>query len=122
MVPPFRHARADTDTAEEFWRFLKDWGGEWFWDHVHTPYGIDAVIDAMAGGTALFVTDGSYNRKIRRDTDSAGWLVYCTARKQIVLEGSLYEQNKTAGSYRGELLGLLAIHVFILGVEQFYGL
>lgn len=109
-------------SAEEFWEFLREWGGSWCWDHIHLPYGLDAVVDAVAAGSALFVTDGSYNRKIRRDVDSAGWLIYCKHRQQVVLEGSLFEQNATAGSYRGELLGLLAIHVFVLGIETFYGL
>lgn len=36
------------------------------------------------------------------------------------MRGSFYERNAKAGSYRGELLGLLAIHTFILAVETFY--
>jgi hypothetical protein len=54
--------------------------------------------------------------------DGAGWVVYCKKRKKIVLKGSFYEWNGTAGSYRGELVGLLSVHLLILAVEQFYDL
>jgi hypothetical protein len=32
----------------------------------------------------------------------------------------MYEVSAEAGSYRGELLGLLAIHTFVLAVSLFY--
>ena len=51
----------------------------------------------------------------------AGWLVYCTKRKRK-LYGSFFERSPKAGSYRGELLGLLAIHTLIAALEQFYSL
>jgi hypothetical protein len=39
-----------------------------------------------------------------------------------VLKGSFYELCNKAGSYHGELLGLLAIHLLILAIECFYAL
>ena len=107
---------------DDFWTFVKAWGGAWMWDDVTTPYGLNIVVNAIASGTAILVTDGSYNRKVRADIDGAGWLVYCTARKQIILIGSCYEWSTQAGSYRGELLGLLAVHVLIVAVENFFSL
>lgn len=92
------------------------------WDHVERPSGLDAVIDAIASGTAVFVTDGSYNWGIQRDIDGAGWLVFCTSGRRIVLRGSFSERNTKAGSYRAELLGLLAIHTFLLAAEAFFQL
>jgi hypothetical protein len=106
---------------EEFWTALRRWGGEWMWDHTYMPYGFDAVIDAVLAGSAVYVTDGSYNRSIRQDLNGAGWLIYCKSRRKIVFKGSFCEVNAAAGSYRGELLGLLAIHVFVLAVCEFYG-
>jgi hypothetical protein len=38
-----------------------------------------------------------------------------------MFKGSFCEVNAAAGSYRGELLGLLVIHVFVLTVCEFYG-
>ena len=39
--------------AEEFWNFLCGWGGEWLWDHMYTPFGLDAIFDAVASRTAI---------------------------------------------------------------------
>lgn len=110
------------DANEEFWEYVKSWGGAWLWDTIRTPHGLDAVVDAIASGSAIMVTDGSYCRNIRSEIDDAGWLIYCRQRKHIVLKGSTYEYCVTAGSYRGELLGLIALHLLILAVEEFYAL
>lgn len=114
--------RTRVDTEESFWNFVKQWGGEWMWESIYTPHGLDAVVEAVVEGSAVYVTDGSYSRKIRSDVDGAGWVVYCKKRKKIVLKGSFYEWNGTAGSYRGELVGLLSVHLLTLAVEQFYDL
>ena len=68
------------------------------------------------------MTDGSYNRPLRKDPSSAGWLVYSQQRKKIVLKSSFSEVSSGASSYRGKLLGLLAIHAFIIAVETYYTL
>jgi hypothetical protein len=86
------------------------------------PYGFDAVVDAIFSSKAIYVTDGSYNRPLRSELDGAGWLIYCPTRKRVVFTCSFCECNKYAGSYRGELLGLLAIHVFLLAITEFYDL
>lgn len=92
------------------------------WEDVNLSYGIDAVVDALASGSAILVTDGSYSRNIRADINGAGWLVYCTTRKKIILKATFYEPCLQAGSYRGELCGLLVVHLLALAVEQFYNL
>jgi hypothetical protein len=115
--------RASDREPEEFWEYLKSWGGKWLWDHVYyTPFGLDAVVEAIDLGSAVYVTDGSYSRKIRSEIDGAGYMIYCRRQKKVVLKGSFYELCEKAGSYRGELLGLLAVHLHILAIEQFYGL
>jgi hypothetical protein len=104
----------------EFWDFLRSQGGEWMWDHINLPYGLLPVVDSIASGNAVLVTDGSYNRVARPDIDGAGWLVYCREQRRVILTDSMFEISRNAGSYRGELLGLLAIHVFIVGVCEFF--
>ena len=37
------------------------------------------------------------------------------------ISGTLVEKSTYASSYRGELLGLLAIRLFLLAVEEYYG-
>jgi hypothetical protein len=80
----------DNKTAEEFWDFLRSWGRDWLWDHVYTPFGIDALVDSIADGTAVLVTDGSYSRKIRSNINGAGWMIYCRARHKVVFKGSFF--------------------------------
>jgi hypothetical protein len=113
---------SESEELDNFWDFLRSFGGGRMWDHVELPLGFDAVVDAVSAGSAVFVTDGSYNRGVRRDIDGAGWLVFCKIKRRIVLRGSFYERNAKAGSYRAELLRLLAIHTFLHAVESFFDL
>ena len=56
------------------------------------------------------------------EIDGASWMVYCKSRRKVVFKGSFYEWCATAGSYRGELLGLLVVHLLVMAVEIFYDL
>eukprot|EP00804_Cyclotella_cryptica_P019411 CCRYP_006610-RA/>CCRYP_006610-RA protein AED:0.67 eAED:-0.49 QI:0/0/0/0.33/1/1/3/0/407 len=114
--------KEEVTEENSFWEYVKQWGGEWMWENIHTPLGLEAAVEAATHGTAVYVTDGSYSRNIRSDIDGAGWVFYCKARKKIALEGSFYEWCDRAGSYRGELVGLLSVHLFVMAVEQFYDL
>ncbi len=78
---------------------MRGWGGDWLWEHTYLPFGIDALVNSIAEGTAILVTDGSYSRKIRHDIDGAGWLIYCNRRKKVVFKGSFSEWSGSAGSY-----------------------
>ena len=77
------------------------------------------VAQAMTAGTLICVTDGSYDRRKAHDLSGAGWTLYCTATKKQ-LSGSLVERSEYASSYRGELLGMLAIHIFLHAVEKYF--
>ena len=114
-------AAADSKDPDDFWSYLASDNGDWMWDQLNCPLGIDVVFEALAMGTAILVTDGSYNRKVDSRVCGAGWVVHCTKLNKTVLEGSFYYVGEGAGSYRGELLGLLAIHVFLSRLESFYG-
>jgi hypothetical protein len=88
------------------WQYLKDGECNVTW-----------IQDTLIYGTMVGVTDGSYNRLKAGTVSRAGWVLACTALHQI-LWGSFYEISPKAGSYRGELLGLVAIHTFILAIEN----
>ena len=105
----------------DFLDFLRSWGGSWMWEDLHIPGGLRAVVQSIREGTARLVTDGSYNRGVRPDVSSAGWLIYCTKRKKILLTCSFHETTAKAGSYRGELLGLTSIHIFLNAIEEYFG-
>ncbi|KAL7535345.1 hypothetical protein ACHAXR_006437 [Thalassiosira sp. AJA248-18] len=104
----------------DFFSHLKQYGGEWMWTNIRNE-GCDLqwVKDAMEEGTGIWVTDGSYNKKIAPFVSGAGWLFYCTRKKKRLM-GSFLERSPKAGSYRGELLGLLACHTLHSAIEEYF--
>ncbi len=88
------------------------------WEHiVEGDIDVGWIRDALAKGTFLAVTDGSYNREMALTVSGSGWIIVCTTRKRT-LRGSFFEVSQSAGSYRGELLGLVAIHTFATAILQ----
>ena len=79
------------------------------------------VVRSITNGTALWVTDGSYNRTVAPHISGVGWLIYCT-ETGLKMSGHFYERSQKAGSYRAELLGLLAIHTLLAALEEFYAI
>jgi hypothetical protein len=74
---------------------------------------------ALTNGTVIMAADGSYNRNKSTLISGAGWIIRCLASGKSI-QGSAYEKASCASSYRGEMLGLLALyatagmaHVFI---------
>ena len=107
---------------EEFWDFLRSWGGDWMWEYVEgKDQDLWWLTDALASGTAVLVTDGSYDRKRAPTVSGAGWVITCQ-KAQKFLHGSFYEHSRKASAYRGELLGLVAIHTLALALVKFYRL
>ena len=78
------------------------------------------VITALEEGTGLWVTDGSYMREVREDVSGACWIFHCrkTGHKLV---GTFYEESDQANSYRGERLGLLAIHLLLAAIVEYFG-
>ena len=66
-------------------------------------------------------TDGSYHRKHAPKVSGAGWMPYCTKTKNI-MTGNVYQMSEDTGSYRGEQLGLCAIHHLIAALCEFYNI
>ena len=90
------------------------------WSNIVNKGGdLDWAVDALKNGTAIWVTDGSYIKEVAPDISGVGCILYCT-RTTHRLYGSFAEKSPYAGSYRGELLGLLAIHTLARAIEIFY--
>jgi hypothetical protein len=105
-----------------FWEFLKSLGGEWMWDYFQEGE-IDVTWISMALTTGKFigVTDGSYDRVRAGTVSGSGWIICCMQTRQL-LQGSFYKTSHNAGSYRGELLGLVALHRLIVAVAKHFQL
>ncbi len=90
------------------------------WEHiVECNIDVDWIRDALAKGTFLAVTGGSYDRTPAPTVSGSGWIIVCTAC-QRTLRGSFIEVSWSAGSYRGKLLGLVAIHTFATAIAQYF--
>jgi hypothetical protein len=114
---PLAAPRPDTSS---FWTHLRWMGGKCMWEHiVEGGINVDWIRDTLAKGTFLAVTDGSYDRTAVPRVSGSGWMIVCTAC-QRTLRGSFIEVSPSAGSYRGKLLGLVAIHTFATAIAQYF--
>jgi hypothetical protein len=92
------------------------------WEHVrYEDSDMSWAHDVMVNGMLIAVTNGSYDRKRAKDVSRSGWILLCTASRRT-LRGSFYEIAPKAGSFRGEFLGLVAIHTLALAVAHFFHL
>ena len=76
------------------------------------------LVEALRNGTAVLVTDGSFDRKRAPLVSGAGWVITCRTAQKF-LRGSFYKTSVSASAYRGELLGLVALHTLALALSQF---
>ncbi len=84
------------------------------WDGiVEEEQDLSWLVEGFKNETVTAVTDGSYDRKGASDVSNFGW-VLCFQLAQRMLWGNFYEVSNSVISYRGELLGLLAIHHLLL--------
>ena len=100
-----------------FLEVLQEWGQEWMWDDLQFIGDDDWMAQAIANHSLVAVTDGSYIKEIYPDLCSAAYIMECTqGRGRIV--GSFPEKSSVANAYRGELMGLMAIHLLLLSVNK----
>jgi hypothetical protein len=105
---------------ETFWEFVMRQGGNWIWEYIEGKHNdMSWIATALYDGSAILVTDGSYNRTLAPRISGAGWVLVSTNSLRMVY-GSFYEISSAASSYRGELLGLTAIHNLVAFVLEYY--
>jgi hypothetical protein len=105
----------------DFMAFLESWGGTWMWESIKIVGTWDDIVREIASGEAVWVGDGSYNRKIAPEVSGGGWIIYCPSSKASV-RGNFYETSEDAGSYRAELLTLSALHILALAFKLHYNI
>ncbi len=74
---------------------------------------------ANSTGTLVAVTDGSYIRELYPNPCSAAFVLECSKGHGRVV-GSFSEVLLVANAYRGELLGLMAIHLILLSINKIH--
>jgi hypothetical protein len=96
-------------TLHSFIEVLQLRGNTWLWDHMTVHGGVKWLDHAIIDGTLVAVTNGSYIRELYPNLCSAVFILECSAGRGRVY-GSFSESLLAANAYRGELLGLMAIH------------
>jgi hypothetical protein len=77
---------------------------------------LESVLSAIKNGSAIWCTDGSFDRVVMPTILSAGWVIFDPLTKHHI-RGSFYY----ASAYRGELLGLTALHLVACAIVELYG-
>jgi hypothetical protein len=96
---------------------IKSWKQSWFWRSLSIVGDWEWVPTAIEDGTLLAVADGSYIRELFPDASSCAFVLEKKGGGGRIL-GKVVEKSKDACAYRGELLGLLAIHLILLAVNK----
>ena len=95
---------------------LRGWGQMWMWKDLRHEGDLEWIGVAIQKGSLLAVTDGSFIRDRFPQVCSAGFILECTETRRRVI-GAFPEQSGAANAYRGELLGLLAVHLLLKAVD-----
>ena len=77
------------------------------------------IVEGLRDGSLIWTTDGSYDQKRAVDLCGVGWIIFCT-NTGFRLTGTFWERSSSANSYRAELLGICALHLFAQALAEFY--
>jgi hypothetical protein len=124
------HTKSVSTFAPEcFLDILDDWGCTWLWRtlrisgctgtglYIHSPTGYDWNFRAIEEETLVGVTDGSYIREFYPHLCSAALVLECSLGcSRLIL--SFSEHCLQANTYRGELMGLMALHLLLLSFNR----
>ena len=96
---------------------LKEWGCTWMWKSLRLVGSDDWIKDAIKGWTLVDVTDGSYTKERYPHLFSAAFIIEFSKGSGRMF-GSFPECYQGANAYRGELMGLMAIHLILLAANK----
>ncbi len=102
---------------DTFLEVLREWGYMWMWEDMRLTGNNNWLEDAIRDNSLIAVTDGSYMRDKFPTMNSCAFILECT-KGQGQLTGTFSDQTIAACSYRGELIGLLAIHLLLLSISK----
>jgi hypothetical protein len=112
---------ADSPPAQgkpkKFWEVLRRWQRTWMWENLQWVGDDHWIAEAIEDGTLIAVTDGSYMKDLYPNIHSAALVLKCMKGRGR-LWCSFPEASEMACSYRGKLVGLMAIHLILLSVNK----
>ncbi len=81
-----------------FINVLKGWGHTWIWNNLKVTGGTDWLAQAIAEGTLVAVTDGSYIQEHHPDICLVAFMLECTQKRGHMV-GSFPEASKAANEF-----------------------
>jgi hypothetical protein len=87
------------------------------WDSLRLVGDDHWLESSIKAGTCTAVTDGSFIKEHLPNVCSAAFILECSEGRGRII-GSFPEQTIAACAYRGELLGLMAIHLILLAASK----
>jgi hypothetical protein len=115
-MPKNRRATQQATTPSTFKDVIDSWNCDWLWKDLQWNGRGNWIERAIKDKTLIAVTDGSYMNNMYPSMNSCAFILECTKGRGR-LSGGSPELLKAAGAYRGELLGLLAIHLILLAIN-----
>jgi hypothetical protein len=98
---------------------LQSWGNTWLWEHLTVTGGESWLRDSIANALLVAVTNGSYIREIYPNLCSAAFVLECSKGQGRIM-GTFLEASLVANAYRGELFGIMAIHLILLSMNKLH--
>jgi hypothetical protein len=98
---------------------LETWGNTWLWEYMTVTGGITWVNKSIAHGTLVAVMDGSYIWEQFPELCLAAFILECSAGHGRLV-GLFSELLMVANAYKGELLGLMVIHLILLSIHKIH--
>ncbi len=96
---------------------LRKWGYTWLWEHMRVEGVMEWISEAIQDRSLVVVIDGSYIRQLHQNLCLAAFVVECAKGGGKIIR-TFSESTLAANVYRGELLGLMAIHLLLVSVNR----
>jgi hypothetical protein len=100
-----------------FWAVINTWGYKYMWEQLHIVGNNKWIEGALEDNCCIVVTDGLHLRELYPQLNLAAFGFKCP-RGSGRLMGSFVESTPAACSYRRELVGLMAIHLILLKINE----
>jgi hypothetical protein len=76
----------------------------------------DWIKESIDDGLCLAVTDGSYIKQVHPELCAYAFIMECSRGHKCMM-WSFVKASIAANAYRGELLGLMQVHLILLAVQ-----
>ena len=99
---------------------LAQWGQGWIWKDLSISGNRLWLNEAIKWGTCTAAADSSFTREVHPHLCSTTFTLECSKGTGLI-SGSFAEFSAVASAFRGELLGLMAVHLILQALREVVG-